>query len=454
MSDLHDLCKFQSRPVTRQYVENLKFYLKNGIPSTYTIEEAYNFNNGIEDEPSTFTTPLHLIATHLPVDYNEDEMLIIDEMVTILLEYGAGWCLTDINNDTPGCILIRRKLNNTPIYNQIVDAGVRAELLLRKVSEFDVEFIEEEEEEEHDQTTTEDKVIEEDTKQVKEEEQEKNQEQEKENLEKEGGQKSIFDNVDETINDPSFNQEAYLKTKLEYKDNALITKDRKDGVMMSWETELMELGCSTLFDKGSTIEAEEIDSEINILNIGFGMGIIDSMINAKNPTKHYICEAHPDVLNKLRQDGWYEKSNVVILEGRWQDKLNVLLSKGDTFFNGIYYDTYSEHYSDMLDLFDFVVGLLKPHGVFSFFNGLGADRQVIYEVYKKLVDYDLSNYGLNCKFIEVGVPDSTLEEESNDKIDENDDGNENKSKSVWDDVKRSYWSCPVYYHPEIKFIEY
>ena len=44
----------------------------------------------------------------------------------------AGWCLTDINDDTPGCILIRRKLNNTPIYNQVVAAGVRAQLLLSK----------------------------------------------------------------------------------------------------------------------------------------------------------------------------------------------------------------------------------------------------------------------------------------------------------------------------------
>lgn len=210
---------------------------------------------------------------------------------------------------------------------------------------------------------------------------------------------------------------------------------------MSWETGLMQLGCDSLFE-GAKITSDETDSEVVILNIGFGMGIIDTMIALKKPTKHYICEAHPDVLRKLHDDGWYEKPNVVILEGRWQEQLDTLLSQGNVFFNGIYYDTFSEHYLDMLELFDYVVGLLKPHGVFSFFNGLGADREVIYDVYKKLVEIDLGNYGLQCKFTSVYVPASTLHI--------NQDSNE---KSVWDDVKRSYWSCPVYYHPEARFID-
>ncbi|KAL6451170.1 RMT2 Protein arginine N-methyltransferase 2 [Candida maltosa Xu316] len=246
--------------------------------------------------------------------------------------------------------------------------------------------------------------------------------------------------VDDAPDAPSQNQQSYLNTKLEYTDDALITKDRKDGVMMSWETDIMKLGSETLFAKGSLIEDNEEDSEINVLNIGFGMGIIDGMIQQKSPTTHYICEAHPDVLKKMKQDGWYDKPNVVVLEGRWQDRLDELLSNGKVFFNGIYYDTFSEHYSDMLELFDYVVGLLKSHGVFSFFNGLGADRQVIYEVYKKLVEIDLGNYGLNCQFEAIDIPKEMLQD--------------NQDRSVWDNVKRSYWSCPVYYHPEIKFIDY
>ncbi|ODV65270.1 arginine methyltransferas-like protein [Hyphopichia burtonii NRRL Y-1933] len=445
MSDLHDLCKFGSRPVKREYVDQLKHYLKAGIPSTYTVEQAYKYTNNIEDdEESSNTTPLHLIASFMPGDASSEELEVIDEMVTILFEYGAGWCFTDINNETPGCILIRRNLKNTPIYQQIVDAGVRAELLLRKVSEFDMEVIEDTDDLNHEQFLSvkieeDEKKDDEDEKKDDEDEKKDDEDEKKEEEDEETEEKEQDVKVNDP-SDPAYNQAAYLETKLEYRDDALITKDAKDGVMMSWETNLMQKGCDTLFQKGSYIEPNELDSEINVLNIGFGMGIIDSMIQKEKPTKHYICEAHPDVLAKLKRDGWYEKPNVVILEGRWQDKLSDLLSSGSIFFNGIYYDTYSEHYQDMLELFDCIVGLLKPHGVFSFFNGLGADRQVIYEVYKKLVELDLSNYGLNCKFTEVNVPDSQLKESSD--------------KSVWDDVKRSYWSCPIYYHPEVKFIDY
>lgn len=416
MTDLHDLCTFLDRPITDTYVEKLRFYLKSGIPSTYTVEEAHNYNNGIEEEATTFTTPLHLICTNLPEDATKDELAVVNDMVSTLFEYGAGWCLTDINNDTPGCILIKRKLNNTAVYDQIVDAGVRAELLLRKVSDFDVEFIEPEDQLDGNVAENADA----------------NASEQSENIP--GAAES-----DEIPLDTAGNQSDYLKSRLEYTEDALITKDAKDGVMMSWETDLMKLGCETIVEKGKYLEENEEDLEINVLNIGFGMGIIDTMIQAKAPTHHYICEAHPDVLKKLKDDGWFEKKNVTILSGRWQDTLDDLLSQGNVFFNGIYYDTFSEHYSDMLELFNFIVGLLKPHGVFSFFNGLGADRQVIYEVYKKLVTIDLNNYGLECKFTAINLPESTLKKDD---------------KSVWDDVKRSYWSCPVYYHPEIKFIDY
>lgn len=434
MSDLHDLCKFPQRPIDDSYIEHLKHYLSNGIPATYTVEEAYNYTNNIEAEPETTTTPLHLICTHVPLDASKDELEVVSQMIEILFEYGAGWCFTDVNNDTPGCILLKRGMKEVGnMYRQIVEAGVRAELLLRKVSEFDMEVIEDTDDLNHEEFQQIPALVED-----KEESKESQQSEEQTtatNLESTEPSKPI--EQDDAPDAPSQNQQSYLKTELEYVDGALVTKDRKDGVMMEWETDLMKLGCDSLF-RGSKIDQDEVDSEINILNIGFGMGIIDTMIQNQTPTKHYICEAHPDVLKKLRDDGWYEKPNVIILEGRWQDKLDELLSLGNVFFNGIYYDTFSEHYLDMLELFDYVVGLLKPYGVFSFFNGLGADRQVVYEVYKQLVEIDLKTYGLDCQFTEVTVPESTLK--SND-------------KNVWDDVKRSYWSCPVYYHPEAKFID-
>lgn len=436
MSDLHDLCRFETRPIDKSYIEKLQHYLKSGIPSTYTVEEAYNYTNNIEIEPSTTTTPLHLICRNVPVDCTEDENQIVNQMVEILFEYGAGWSFTDVENLTPGCILIKRGLKNCKLYDQIVDAGVRAELVLRKVGEFDMEIIEDTDDLNHEEFGKAIPDLVEEKDEVKDEPEQQLNEQPKEQPKQE-----TVAEVDDPVDAPSQNQNSYLNTKLEYTDDSLITKDRKDGVMMAWETDIMKLGADTLFN-GAIIDSDtnEEDSEIYILNIGFGMGIIDGFIQNQKPTKHYICEAHPDVLAKLKKDGWYEKENVVILEGRWQDKLDELLSNGQVFFNGIYYDTFLEHYSDMLELFDYVVGLLKPHGVFSFFNGLGADREVVYEVYKKLVEIDLGNYGLECKFKEIDIPKEMLQD--------------NEDKSVWENVKRSYWSCPVYFHPEIKFIDY
>lgn len=424
MSDLHELCQFSVRPIGESYISTLRQYLKLGIPLTYTVEEAYNYTNNIEAEPESTTTPLHLVCRYYPNDITEEEETVIEQFVSVLLEYGAGWCLVDDKGDTPGCTLVKRGLRKTPVYKQIVEAGVRAELLLRKVEEYQVEFIEEE------QNQPQDIETDEATKELEQQSTEK-----QENIETKSPQQQEPDAAGD--------QETYLATKLEYTEDALVTKDAKDGVMMDWETDLMHLGAQSLFKGGKFLEDDdELDSEINVLNIGFGMGIIDTKLQelaAQSPSTvtHYICEAHPDVLAKMRKDGWYDKPNVVILEGRWQDQLDKILQKGGVFFNGIYYDTFSEHYEDMLELFDFVVGLLKPHGVFSFFNGLGADRWVVYDVYRRLVELDLANYGLTCVYTDINIPNHTKTEKG----------------SVWDDVKRSYFECPIYYHPEVRFID-
>lgn len=432
MSELHELCHLTARPIDKSYVEKLQYFLSNGIPSTYTVEECENYLAGKEDEElESTTTPLHLICRSIPDDIKPEEKLIVLEMISELFSWGAGWNLIDNEGNTPGDVLFRRVLHNSEYYNAIVDAGVRAELLLRKVND-DIEFLSDFEDGEVPELVDEEPSNDEPS-------------SNEEALEKEKEYQQKLDQVrKDLIEDPANTQSTYLKTKLEYRDGSLITKDNKDGVMMDWESELMKAGCDSIFStvREFATHPERFDEsdfkDITVLNIGFGMGIIDTMIQEKNPTMHYISEAHPDVLAKLRQDGWYEKPNVKILEGRWQDTLPELLNQG-VFFNGIYYDTYSEHYSDMLDLYDLIVGLLKPSGVFSFFNGLGADRQVIYDVYKKIVEIDMANYGLEVKYTELATPATTGEEF------------DQSEESEWNGIKRAYWRCKTYYHPEIKF---
>ena len=72
----------------------------------------------------------------------------------------------------------------------------------------------------------------------------------------------------------------------------------------------------------------------HILNIGFGMGLVDNAIQRqlaeykrKNPdakVAHTIVEAHPEVYERMMAEGWGEKEGVTIVFGRWQDKMTEL----------------------------------------------------------------------------------------------------------------------------------
>jgi len=62
------------------------------------------------------------------------------------------------------------------------------------------------------------------------------------------------------------------------------------------------------------------------------------------PALHVIIEAHPDVREHMRSQGWYSKPNVKILEGKWQDYIDSPELLGVGGFDVIYTDTFSEEY--------------------------------------------------------------------------------------------------------------
>ena len=41
-------------------------------------------------------------------------------------------------------------------------------------------------------------------------------------------------------------------------------------------------------------------SKGDVLNVGFGLGLVDTAIQSNEPRSHTIIEAHPDVLRKVR----------------------------------------------------------------------------------------------------------------------------------------------------------
>tara|TARA_Y100001937_G_scaffold94734_1_gene128533 strand:- start:7507 stop:8112 length:606 start_codon:yes stop_codon:yes gene_type:complete len=111
---------------------------------------------------------------------------------------------------------------------------------------------------------------------------------------------------------------------MKYTENYLLD-ELGQIVMPQWESPIMEHAAKTICRNGG-----------KILNIGFGLGIIDTFIQEQNVEEHWIVESHPIVLEKMKNDGWYDKENVVIVEGDWKDVLPIENIK----FDGIYYDTW------------------------------------------------------------------------------------------------------------------
>ncbi len=60
----------------------------------------------------------------------------------------------------------------------------------------------------------------------------------------------------------------------------------------------------------------------DVLNVGFGLGIIDSAIQRHSPSSHTIIEAHPDVYKYMLSQGWDQRPGVRVVFGRWQDVID------------------------------------------------------------------------------------------------------------------------------------
>ncbi|KAK3114762.1 Arginine N-methyltransferase 2 [Teratosphaeriaceae sp. CCFEE 6253] len=381
--------------------------------------------------------------------------------VRLLFENGAIW--NELNNadETPGCLALQVGLKD--VYEEIVAAGVRAELLFGRLDQYDLLPGDDEDEEPE---PDDDAIVGFEPSPVEPRhtapwhqangtaagnangadnfegfEPAPNPSYKVEDEAKEGAPHLVDSSTavaDETTTDdataaekttesalsnPNVNNADYLKSELTYSGDRLLDSD-KNAVMMDWESEIMKISADQLAHK----------SGLCTMNVGHGMGIVDRMFLENEPAMHHIIEAHPAVIKRLRETGWYEKANVTIHEGRWQDVLPRLVAEG-VVLDGIYYDTYAEDYKDLKEFFtEYVIALLEPSGKFGFYNGLGADRQVCYDVYTKVVEVDLFEAGLDVEWTEIKVPDL-------------------KSRNEWDGVRYPYWgSIATYRLPTCKFV--
>ncbi|KAI0705002.1 S-adenosyl-L-methionine-dependent methyltransferase [Cerioporus squamosus] len=208
---------------------------------------------------------------------------------------------------------------------------------------------------------------------------------------------------------PAGSTDAFLSTKLEYtkdehgQDICLVKVNDSEevGVMMGWERGIMQETVHRLCD--DHLNAAD---GLKVLNVGFGLGIIDSLFQnlPTKPSQHVIIEPHPDVLQYMRKQGWFEKEGVKILEGKWQDFIESeeLLAVGG--FDVVYTDTFSEDYSDLHRFFGSVPDLLAgPESRFGFFNGLGATNALFYDVYTHVSELHLADIGIDVEWSDVDV---------------------------------------------------
>jgi protein arginine N-methyltransferase 2 len=357
-------------------------------------------------------------------EVGEDEEVDLEKAKATLTELflsGAIWNDLDSNNETPGCLAWR--LGQKELYELVVDAGVRAEMLLNLMGGY---------EELDSNGSDEEDLVDEDIEMVVVSQEDAGV------PDAEEAAPALVDTTAErtTADAPEkkdVNSADYLKSDLTFTDDKLLDADA-NGVMMSWETSIMELSSALLAPTPG----------LRILNIGFGMGIVDRLFAATNPSSHHIIEAHPAVLSKLREPtsdfgaAWESSAAAgknVIHAGRWQDIVPKLIEQGE-IFDAIYFDTFGESYAQLKMFFsEYVVGLLDGGGRFGFFNGLGADRRVCYDVYFKVADLDLCDAGFETQWLDVEVGDL---------------GGEGEGE--WEGVRRRYWTLDTYRLPICTFM--
>lgn len=378
------------------------------------------------------------------------------ETVRLLLENGAVWNSVDGRDETPGCLAAR--VGEERLYDVVVEAGVRAEVLFARLDEVGyVPLVDDDDEDDDDEEEEEEEGPEDHEREAvvanaaaegaetMEQAQEPDGDDEAAaaataSAEGEGEEKDDDDNDDGP-------NARFLSSNLTFTRDRLLD-EHANGVMMQWESQIMSRTVDALLlppaaaavpppNNNAATAAAEPPPPFAVLNIGHGLGILDSLL-ATHPhlpknAVHHIVEAHPDVLAKLTAPAGFPARHpgVRLHAGRWQDVLPTLVAQ-DLQFDVIYFDTYAESYRAFREFFgEWVIQLLKPAGRWSFFHGLGADRRVCYDVYTRVVEMDLEEAGFDVEWSVV----------------------ETKGLgSEWEGVRRRYWCLDAYRLPVCRFV--
>lgn len=164
-------------------------------------------------------------------------------------------------------------------------------------------------------------------------------------------------------------------------ENSNLYNSRGEAVMMEWERDWMKKSAEIVCKNGG-----------DILNIGHGLGIVDSYIQKHNPKSHTIIEVHPQVHKYMKENGWYDKAKVI--ESDWR----LVIDKISTF-DGIYYDTWSDNRDDFKNgLLNKLPYILNKNGIFSFWYNSDIEDESLRKI------CDRNKLKLSYKKISVDIP--------------------------------------------------
>ncbi len=174
---------------------------------------------------------------------------------------------------------------------------------------------------------------------------------------------------------------SYVQSRLEFLPDRIVVAHTDDDtpatqIMMAWERPLMERMAEVACMRRG-----------HVLEVGFGMGISCSAVQALTPARHTIIEAHPEIIE--RAEAWAEEQRsaarscgrripeICIVKGFWQDHINAA-STGPggayhQYFDGISFDVFGG-LAQREEFFSYLDTLLRAKGTATLW--LGDDRDL------------------------------------------------------------------------------
>jgi protein arginine N-methyltransferase 2 len=157
-----------------------------------------------------------------------------------------------------------------------------------------------------------------------------------------------------------------------------------DGVLYSSSpnvsVDIMSIDEDLIMEESANILCQ---NKGTVLNIGFGLGVIDNYIKRHNPKEHHIIEIHPKVYDLAIQQGFNKIAKLYL--GDWQDIIQEFILKGKKF-DAIYFDTYTfSREKKQWAMFGKIVNkILNPNGIFSYFNNIASKSEKIEDILENL----------------------------------------------------------------------